>query len=125
MVFNHEVSLAIFMHPEYYYISDTFLKTFILPFSSEIDTLISIMVNKDNLINPFVLIPNLIFNFLVISLFLTIFFSYYNNSSKEENTIDHDFLISNTTVEAEEEIGSIDDLMISVVIICFIFLWYF
>jgi len=50
------------------------------------------------------------------------FFSYYNSSTREENTIDHDYLIANATVEAEEEIGSLDDMLLSVVFISFIFL---
>jgi len=111
-----------FNHPEYFYISDYFVKTFILPFSTEIDTVINVMTNEENILNPVILIPHLIVMFLFILFFITLYFSYYNTSVKEENTIDHDFLISNATVEAEEEIGSIDDMMLSILILSFIFL---
>jgi len=110
------------MHPEYFYISDFFMKTFILPFSNEIDNMIYIMSDEENVINPILMLPHLLLIFSFVLLFLTIYFSYYGNSSKEENTIDHDFLVSNVTVEAEEEIGSIDDMLLSVLVLSFIFL---
>jgi hypothetical protein len=34
------------------------------------------------------------------------YFSYYGNSTNEYNLIDHDYLLTSTTVEAEEEISS-------------------
>jgi len=52
---------------------------------------------------------------------LYIFFSYYSSSSKEESLIDHDFLIANVTVESEEEIGAIDDILIGSVLLVFLF----
>jgi hypothetical protein len=54
--------------------------------------------------------------------FIILYFSYYNSSTKEENTIDHDFLIANATVEAEEEIGSLDDMLLSILILSYIFM---
>jgi len=113
------------MHPEYLYISNNFLKLFVLPFSSEINSTLNMLINVDNYINPVILIPHLGLIILIVCLFITVFFTYYSNSVREENTIDHDFLVANATVEAEEEIGSVDDILLTVVIISFIFLWYF
>jgi len=41
---------------------------------------------------------------------------------REENTIDHDYLIANATVESEEEIGSLDDMLLAILILSYIFL---
>jgi len=120
-----DASLSLINHPEYFFISDFFLKTFILPFSSEINNIIYIMSDEEVIVNPVMLIPHFLVLFTFCLLFLVMFFSYYNSSTREENTIDHDFLIANATVESEEEIGSLDDMLLSVIFISFIFLWYF
>jgi hypothetical protein len=59
--------------------------------------------------------------FLVLG-FLMTYFNYYGSISSEENLIDHDYLVFNITVEAEEEIGSLDDMLLSSVILLYIFL---
>jgi hypothetical protein len=110
------------MNPEFYFISNVFMKTFILPFSSDINSILHTLMNVDNLFNPAIIIPHLGSILLIIGLFISIYFSYYTSSVREENTIDQDYLIANATVEAEEEIGSVDDIMLTVVIIGFIFL---
>lgn len=125
IVFNYDFSLVVFMNPEFYFISNVFMKTFILPFSSDINSILHTLMNVDNLFNPAIIIPHLGSILLIIGLFISIYFSYYTSSVREENTIDQDYLIANATVEAEEEIGSVDDIMLTVVIIGFIFLWYF
>jgi hypothetical protein len=122
IVFNYDFSLVVFMNPEFYFISNVFMKTFILPFSSDINSILHTLMNVDNLFNPAIIIPHLGSILLIIGLFISIYFSYYTSSVREENTIDQDYLIANATVEAEEEIGSVDDIMLTVVIIGFIFL---
>jgi hypothetical protein len=122
---SYESSLALVNHPEYFFISDFFTKTFILPFSSEIDNIIFVLNDEENFLNPVLILPHIIVICLFIMFFITMYFSYYNSSVKEENTIDHDYLIANATVESEEEIGSLDDMLLSILILSYIFLWYF
>jgi len=83
------------------------------------------MSDEEVVINPVMLIPHFLVLITFCLLFLVMFFSYYNSSTREENTIDHDYLIANATVESEEEIGSLDDMLLSIIFISFIFLWYF
>jgi hypothetical protein len=59
--------------------------------------------------------------FLIVLLFVTILFSFYGNSNTEENTVDADYLIANTTIEAEKEISSIDDYLGLLLIIAYVF----
>lgn len=122
---SYESSLALVNHPEYFFISDFFTKTFILPFSSEIDNIIFVLNDEENFLNPVLILPHIIVICVFIMFFITMYFSYYNSSVKEENTIDHDYLIANATVESEEEIGSLDDMLLSILILSYIFLWYF
>jgi hypothetical protein len=55
------------------------------------------------------------------TLFIMFFFSFYNNYSTEENTIDSDFLLTSTIVESEKELGSLDDMLFGILIISYIF----
>lgn len=125
LLFSTEYSLILFNMPEFVIISNSFLKTFVLPFASHIDTLIFSMYDYENTTNPAILIPHFLINWLFIFYFFCLIVNYYTSSSKEESIVDHDFLITNTTVESEEEIGSIDDMFFGTIIIIFIFFWYF
>lgn len=122
---NYDTSLLFINHPEYFFISDYIVKTFILPFSSNIDNIIYVLNDEENFLNPVLILPHLIVISMFVMFFISLYFSYYNSSVREENTIDHDYLIANATVEAEEEIGSLDDMLLSILILSYIFLWYF
>ncbi len=122
---SYENSMFVANHPEIFFISEFFLKTFILPFSSEINNILYVVSEEELLIAPIMLLPHLYIIGLFILLFIILYFSYYNTSTREENTIDHDYLIANATVESEEEIGSIDDMILAVVFLSFIFFWFF
>jgi hypothetical protein len=122
---NFENTISLINFPEYFFISDYFIKSFIIPFSSEIDNILYSYHGEENFLNPIIIVPHLLVIGLFMIFFITLYFSYYSSSIKEEVTIDHDFLIANTTVEAEEEIGSLDDMLLSIIILSFIFMWYF
>jgi hypothetical protein len=122
---SYETSLSLFNHPEYFFISDYILKNLIMPFSTEIDNVIYIMSDEENYLYPVLIFPHILVITIFMLFFIVLYFSYYNSSVREETTIDHDYLIANTTVEAEEEIGSLDDMLLSLLILSYIFLWYF
>lgn len=50
-----------------------------------------------------------------------LYFSYFSNSVKEEGTLDNDFMLSSITIEAEEEIASIDDMLFAIFIVMYVF----
>jgi hypothetical protein len=52
---------------------------------------------------------------------LILYVSFYTSSSKEENLIDNDYMLANLTIEAEEEIACIDDLIFTFILIFYIF----
>lgn len=123
--YSSEYSLVLFNMPEFIILSNSFIKDYVMPFSANIDILITSMYDYENTLNPVILVPHFLFYWLFVFYFFYIFFSYYTSSSKEESLIDHDFLIANVTVESEEEIGSIDDILIGSSLLVFIFFWYF
>jgi len=46
---------------------------------------------------------------------------HWYNTSANNNNVDSDFLVNSLTIEAEEEIASIDDTALLLVVIFFIF----
>lgn len=65
----------------------------------------------------------LVFYFSI--MFVVFYFSYFTSMTKEESTIDSDYLIANLLVESEKEIGSMDDMLMVLFFLLFIFGWYF
>jgi hypothetical protein len=68
------------------------------------------------------LIPQFIFIFGIVLFLIITYFNYYVNYNTDENIVDHDYLTYNVTIEAEEEIGSMDDMLLTSVILLYIFL---
>ena len=67
------------------------------------------------------LLPQLLFVFYIIFFFVAFYFSFYTTATKEESTIDSDYLSASITVESEKEIGSIDDILMPSIIIIYTF----
>jgi len=71
------------------------------------------------------LFPQLLFITYLGFLFVSFYFSFYSSSTKEESTIDSDYLSASITVESEKELGSIDDILMPSIILLYTFGWYF
>jgi hypothetical protein len=120
-----EFSTFLETHPEYYLIfKDYSLNYYYSYFSNFYLSLYSLNITE-SFLTPVMILFQFFFIFLILLAFLMVYFNYYGSLSSEENLIDHDYLIFNVTVEAEEEIGSIDDMLLASVILLYIFLWFF
>ena len=82
------------------------------------------IINESSILS-FTLFIHLIFLIFFISIFLILFFSIYSNQNNDENIIDFDYLNINILVESEKEITSIDDILILIIPIIYIFGFYF
>lgn len=67
------------------------------------------------------LFPQLLFLGYIAFFFVAFYFSFYSTSSKEEATIDADYLSASLTVESEKEIGSLDDILMPAIVFIYIF----
>jgi hypothetical protein len=87
------------------------------------DTNVSIIQYLDNqsLSTPILILPQLIFISYIVFFFVSFYFSFYSSSSKEESTVDADYLTASLTVESEKEIGSLDDILMPLIIIIYTF----
>jgi hypothetical protein len=75
----------------------------------------------ETLSNPIILLPQFLFIIYFALIFIVFYFNYFTSSTKEEVTIDADYLISSTTVESEKEVTCFDDMILGFVILIYIF----
>ena len=125
--FANSIEFSSFLenHPEYYLIfKDYALNNYYYYFSNYYISLYSLNISESFLTPVMIIFQFFFIFFSVLALFL-VYFNYYGDFSSEENIIDHDYLIFNVTIEAEEEIGSLDDMLLASVILLYIFLWFF
>jgi hypothetical protein len=78
-------------------------------------------LESQSLLAPIMLFPQLLFLAYIGFLFAAFYFSFYSSPSKEESTIDADYLAAGITVESEKEIGSIDDIIMPAIIFIYTF----
>lgn len=120
-----EFGVPMFNYPEFIYFYNTWLKEHSLQYSSYFAVSLQTFVSSENF-TFFVLVQvQLILVFISLSTFLIFFFSYWGNSNTEESTIDQEYLSISVATEAEEELGSLDDVVMGLIVFIYIFLWYF
>ena len=120
-----DASLLIVYHPEIIFFRNQILNNFFFEYLGDAGISIVSILEKEKLLTPIMLIPQLVFLLLMSFLFVSFFFSFFTTSSDEESTVDGDYLAASITVEAEKEIGSIDDILMTSIIFAYIFGWYF
>ena len=124
-LYSRDGTFFSYLHPEFYYTHENFINSYIVPFVSALNYIIKI----EDVVEIYSF-----FITLVIQLFLCTFwvyflisflFSYYTDSTTDDNIVDQDFLISSMTVESEEELASIDDMVNVLFLLVFLFSWFF
>ena len=122
---SKDSSLVLINHPELSFIKNKLLSNFYLNYFTDLNFTIYELIEKESFITPIMLLPQLIFMIYLATLFISFYFSYYVSSVKEESTIDSDYLAASATVEAEKELGSLDDMILGILVLVYIFGWYF
>jgi len=122
---SKDVSLLIVYHPEIIFFKNQIFNNFFFEYLGDISISIISFLEKEKLLTPIMLVPQLVFLLLMAFLFVSFFFSFFTSSSNEESTIDADYLVASITVESEKEVGSIDDILMTSIIFVYIFGWYF
>jgi hypothetical protein len=122
---SFELKNLFVFHPEYFFIFKNILLDYYTKYSSNLYLSNYNFVLDESFISPSIMIIQLILIYFLVIIFLVTFFTYFNNPNSEDNIVDHDYLAYNVTIEAEEEIGSMDDMLLTSVILLYIFLWFF
>jgi len=97
------------------------LSNYYLNYFTDLNFSIYELIEQESFITPVMLVPQLLFMVYLATLFISFYFSFYSSSVKEESTIDADYLAASSTVEAEKELGSLDDMILGVLIVAYIF----
>jgi hypothetical protein len=116
-----EFSTFLEFHPEYYLIFKNYVVDYSYYFTNFYVSIFLLNVSE-SFVTPVMYIFQFVLIIASVTLFLINYFNYYNLLSSDETIIDHDYLVVNITIEAEEEIGSIDDMLLASVILLYIFL---
>lgn len=122
---SFELNNVLLFHPEYLFIFKGLIFTYFFNFSSNLYLSNQNLILDESFISPVMMFSQIILLFFITIIFLVTYFTYFNNSNSEDNIVDHDYLAFNVTIEAEEEIGSMDDMLLTSVILLYIFLWFF
>lgn len=121
---SKDVSLLIVFHPEIIFYKNQILSNFFFDFLGDVGIGAVSFLEREKLIEPIMLFPQLVFLMMWAFIFVSFFFSFFSTSTDEESTIDADYLSASVTVESEKEIGSLDDLLIPIIIYIYTFGWY-
>jgi len=120
--YSFEFNNVFIFHPEYIFIFKNILFSYYNLYSTNLYISNQNFFLNESFLSPIMMFPQTILIYFLVLLFLVTYFSYFNNSVSEDNIVDHDYLAYNVTIEAEEEIGSMDDMVLTSVILLYIFL---
>ncbi len=123
--FSRESTLFFIHHPEIMDVSNQITSQYILKFNSYLTSVVGLLINNESFVTVGLLIPQLLLIVWLFTLGIMFYFSYYSSSVKEESLIDLDHAFWNVTVEAEEEIASMDDILMAFIVIFYVFGWFF
>lgn len=116
---------SLYYFPELINLENNINYKFSLNKVSEFFQITQYLATSENIFTSVMMFPQFIILLFLFGFFLLVFFNYFTNSSKDETIVDHDYLAMNITIEAEEEITSIDDLISPIIIIIYTFGWFF
>lgn len=122
---SKDSTLFVIYHPEVLFFKNQIFNNFFFDFLTDINISAIQYLDSQSLLSPIMLFPQLLFVVYVGFFFVAFYFSFYSSSSKEESTVDADYLAASLTVESEKEIGSIDDIIMPLIIFLYTFGWYF
>lgn len=118
-------ALFVIYHPEVILFKNQIFNNYFFDSLADINVSAIQYLDSQSFLTPIMLFPQLLFITYVGFLFVAFYFSFYSSSSKEESTIDADYLSASITVESEKEIGSIDDMLMPCIVFIYTFGWYF
>lgn len=101
------------------------LKSYWIKSSTELNIHIDALITSEGVFNTTFMFINALFIMFFVILGVSFYFTFITSSTKEESTIDNDFMMHSITIEAEEEISSIDDILLTIIFVMYIFGWFF
>jgi hypothetical protein len=121
MLSSKESTLVLVYHPELNFIRESIFKEYYFSFLSNLVFSLYELATPETFYSPVILIPQLLFLVFLSVIFISFYFSYFSTATNEENTVDADYLVSSVAVEAEKEISSLDDMVLGLIVLIYVF----
>jgi len=118
---SKDSALFVIYHPEVIFFKNQILNNFFFEFLTDINISAIQYLDSQSLLSPIMLFPQLLFLTYLSFLFVSFYFSFYSTATKEESTIDADYLSASITIESEKELGSVDDILMASIILLYTF----
>lgn len=121
MLASKETTLIAIFHPELSYIFKLSDEHYYMNLLSNYFFSLHELSGVETYQTAVMLFPQLVALIFLVFMFACIYFSYFTHMSKEGLMVDADYLVSNSSAEAEKEITSFDDMILGLVILAYIF----
>lgn len=122
---SKESTLIVCFHPELIFIQNG-IKNFLLnPYTTNFFYSFISLDLQESYLSPILLFPQFVLIVYLVAIFSLFLFDFFSTSSNNENIVDHDYLINTLLLESEEEIGSLDDMIVGGILFFYVFGWYF
>lgn len=118
-------TLAFIYHPELNYAYKTQTTSLWMLFGIDWHFFINDNLQSYSLVLSLNFLIQLLISIYLFFIFISLFFSFFNNSNKEEGAIDAEFAIVNLSIEAEKELFSAEDAKYLILIFLGLFGAYF
>jgi hypothetical protein len=121
MLSSKEATLLLIYHPELTFIKEEVFQVFYFSLFSNLVFSLYELVESETFYTPIILFPQLLFLIFLSVILISFYFSYFSSYTKEENTVDADYLVTFITAEAEKEISSFDDMILAFIVLFYVF----
>jgi len=122
---SSEFNNFFYNHPEFYLLFKDYIFYFYFNYMSNIYISLYLLQFNESYISTTMVFAQVVILFFLVLIFLVTYFTYLVTFTDSDNIIDHDYLVFNAVVESEEEIGSMDDILLTSTILVYIFFWFF
>jgi hypothetical protein len=118
---SKESTLIVCFHPELIFIQNG-IKNFLLnPYTTNFFYSFISLDLQESYLSPILLFPQFVLIVYLVAIFSLFLFDFFSTSSNNENIVDHDYLINTLLLESEEEIGSLDDMIVGGILFFYVF----
>lgn len=122
---SSEFNTYIHSHPELYLIVKNYLFQYLNSYFSNVYMSMYMLHYTESGITIVMMFWHMFILLFLWAVFSLLYFCYVVGFFKANGIIDHDYLLFSVVVEAEEEIASIDDMLMASVMLIYIFFWFF
>jgi hypothetical protein len=116
-----DTTSTFYYYPELLSLNENNNGEFLFPMISYEKNTIEYLLNSEHLLTAVMLFPQYVLTIMLVAALFVTYFQFFTSPVKEENTIDQDYLVSLSLIEAEEEIGSPDDMVGALLLFIYVF----